>query len=367
MVVRKPKECTVCGSLFCESCIKMWSEKYNLKNLNSECPLKCKKSNDLKDSIFKNVGKVIRNLILGLEVECPNESCKKIMSLEAFEDHEYLCGLPKCQNALCGKGSEKLEVFEINGEEFSFCDIICKISHLFNTTIKNYSKEEIMKWFHEVIYQFQDPAAHTNCEKRIQNLKSMIKAMSGNNIPINDLEYSPGITHFKWDSNKKGQGIQIFNNGESLLLNESCYAFRTIIATVPFTSGVHYWEIAADRRTENELKIGITKNINFNYDTSFSDYSFGWAFYGVGQLRHGNNTTGDIYGKKFKKSGILGVFLDMNRGILSFAIDGEYFGIGFQSDELKIGPIWAAVSLLHVGGCVLQTGMPAPLYFFTDY
>jgi hypothetical protein len=30
---------------------------------------------------------------------------------------------------------------------------------------------------------------------------------------------------------------------------------------------VHYWEIIADRRTENELKIGITKNINFNYDT----------------------------------------------------------------------------------------------------
>jgi hypothetical protein len=32
-------------------------------------------------------------------------------------------------------------------------------------------------------------------------------------------------------------------------------------------NGVHYWEIIADRRTENELKIGITKNINFNYDT----------------------------------------------------------------------------------------------------
>jgi hypothetical protein len=26
-VVRKPKECTVCGTLSCESCIKTWSEK----------------------------------------------------------------------------------------------------------------------------------------------------------------------------------------------------------------------------------------------------------------------------------------------------------------------------------------------------
>jgi hypothetical protein len=52
---------------------------------------------------------------------------------------------------------------------------------------------------------------------------------------------------------------------------------------------------------------------------------------------------------------------------LSFALDGEYFGIAFQSDELKVGPIWAAVSLLHVGGCTLQVGIPAPPYFFSDY
>lgn len=76
-----------------------------------------------------------------------------------------------------------------------------------------------------------------------------------------------GIAHFKWDQYKKGIGIQIFNNSESLFLNETCYAFRSIVANQPFLNGVHYWEIIADRRTENELKIGITKNINFNYDT----------------------------------------------------------------------------------------------------
>lgn len=96
----------------------------------------------------------------------------------------------------------------------------------------------------------------------------MIKAVSGNNLmQINDFEYSSGITNFKWDPIKKGQGIQVYNFGESLLLNETCYAFRTIVSNTPFNSGVHYWEIIADRRTENELKIGITKNININYDT----------------------------------------------------------------------------------------------------
>jgi hypothetical protein len=36
--------------------------------------------------------------------------------------------------------------------------------------------------------------------------------------------------------------------------------------------GVHYWEIIGDRRTKNELKIGITKNINFNYETVKNKY-----------------------------------------------------------------------------------------------
>jgi hypothetical protein len=50
-------------------------------------------------------------------------------------------------------------------------------------------------------------------------------------------------------------------------LNETCYAFRSVVANLPFMEGVHYWEIIGDRRTKNELKIGITKNINFNYET----------------------------------------------------------------------------------------------------
>jgi len=31
-IVRKPKECNGCGSLFCESCLKLWVEK-NSKTL----------------------------------------------------------------------------------------------------------------------------------------------------------------------------------------------------------------------------------------------------------------------------------------------------------------------------------------------
>ena len=128
--------------------------------------------------------------------------------------------------------------------------------------------------------------------------------------------------------------------------------------------GVHYWEIHGDSRTENELKIGVTCKKVFNYNSAFADYDFGFSYYGLGQLRHGSNASGAPYGKRFKKEGVLGCFLNMDKGTLSFALDGEYFGVAFTSEKLKKGPIYASVSLLHCAALKLVTGKPAPEYFF---
>lgn len=326
--------------------------------------------NDSIIKIMKPIGKVIKNLLYNQRIKCPNEDCGMEMTLEKYEEHEKECDIPKCQNIKCLKPSEKTITFkdEINKKDVQVCSEMCKYSYIFQQKIKTLKTEEMIDWFHNLLKGELNTKIHENCEKRINNLKDMIKAISGyEQKEINELEYCSGETSFKWDSQKKGTGIQIYNNGESLFLNESNYAFRTVVGNRPFTNGVYYFEIIADRRTENELKIGITKNLNFNYNTSFSDYDFGWAFYGIGQLRHANNAIGDSYGKKFKKVGVLGVFLDMNKGILSFSLDGDYFGIAFRSDSLKEGPIYPAISLLHVGGCSLQTGVPAPPFFFSDY
>jgi hypothetical protein len=58
--------------------------------------------------------------------------------------------------------------------------------------------------------------------------------------------------------------------------------FRTAIGSRGFTEGTHYWEIVADSRTENELKIGVVKNKDIDLKTAFSDYSNGWAYYATG-------------------------------------------------------------------------------------
>ena len=57
--------------------------------------------------------------------------------------------------------------------------------------------------------------------------------------------------------------------------------FRTLLGDEGFMEGIHYWEIIGDGRTENELKIGVTTTKNFNFNTSFSDFEYGFAFYGL--------------------------------------------------------------------------------------
>ena len=37
----------------------------------------------------------------------------------------------------------------------------------------------------------------------------------------------------------------------------------------------------------------------------------------------------------------------MNRGSLSFSLNNILLGIAFEDEELKKGPIWPAIGLLH--------------------
>jgi hypothetical protein len=44
--------------------------------------------------------------------------------------------------------------------------------------------------------------------------------------------------------------------------------------------------------TENELKIGVSLNNTFVMNTAFCDTEIGFAYYGLGSLRHGDNSNG---------------------------------------------------------------------------
>ena len=175
------------------------------------------------------------------------------------------------------------------------------------------------------------------------------------------------ITSFVWQIDSEAfppSMLSVSSDRRSIYLKEEDYFFRTFFGDVGFTEGIHYWEIVADARTEHELKIGVSKSKECDQRTAFCDYEFGWAFFGVGQLRHNSNAQGTSYGRVFKRQGVLGIFLNMNKGTLAFAIDGQYFGVAYEDEQLMSGPIYPAVSILHNAGCTLVSGRPPPFYFF---
>lgn len=151
---------------------------------------------------MKPVGKVIKNILNSLEVKCPNKDCLKIMTLEQYEEHESICDLPKCQNPKCGKGSEKLILVSIiyltikykeekTNIEMKFCTELCKYSFIFQQLVKTHKPDELSDWFHNFITNTLNENIHKDCEKRINNLKNMIRVVSGNNqIALNDLDYN---------------------------------------------------------------------------------------------------------------------------------------------------------------------------------
>jgi len=248
--------------------------------------------------------------------------------------HEMMCKLPKCEFfEFCGN-----HVKPIKNSNNTVCDQACAL-------LKNI-KEVNGNW----VAVFE--AIRTATQRPRGVVKETVM-----------LSNSEEITEFSWDTSQVGRHVEITNNQKSLFLKDATYIFRSVIGDKPMLGGVHYWEIHADIRTEHELKIGVTLGKDFNYDSSFSDFESGFAYYGLGQLRHNNNSGGGSYGKKWKKEGILGVCLNMNRGSLGFALDGEFMGEAFQDDRLKKGPIYPAVSLLHLAGCKLVTGKPVPTYF----
>lgn len=78
---------------------------------------------------------------------------------------------------------------------------------------------------------------------------------------------SDGKVFFKWDPNACAPSINLSENSMFCFLMETGYCFRSVVGTTAFMGGIAYWEIHADERTENELKIGVVSKKNFNHNT----------------------------------------------------------------------------------------------------
>ena len=77
--------------------------------------------------------------------------------------------------------------------------------------------------------------------------------------------------------------------------------------------------------------MGVSTTKKLDYNTGFSDVATGYAYYGLGQLRNGSDSKGYTYGVKHTSGTPIGVYLNMDLGVLGFVINGQYHGPAFTT------------------------------------
>jgi len=96
-IIWEPKECKVCETCFCGTCLTRW-----LQSSNGKCPMKCSEEPRFRDRPHK----VIRNMLGELMFKCKHElsGCQNESEYARAIEHESSCNfaLVSCSGAADG-------------------------------------------------------------------------------------------------------------------------------------------------------------------------------------------------------------------------------------------------------------------------
>jgi hypothetical protein len=150
---------------------------------------------------------------------------------------------------------------------------------------------------------------------------------------VGDITFQQDVL-FKFDNLMKSPGINVSIEKTSItkggpLDNNSP---GLVYGNVGFSSGVHFWEIKIDQSEPGSIYLGVAEK-----DITRSQCPSRWI--GCGFVNHRTALQGtispnsererdrlSIYGDQFNTGDTVGVMLDMNRGRLSFFLDGLKYG-----------------------------------------
>jgi hypothetical protein len=145
---------------------------------------------------------------------------------------------------------------------------------------------------------------------------------------------------FSFDEQCKGPRCNVVLDGTTVAkANEG--GQTCVYGNIGFSSGVHYWELKIEQGDIGSIFLGVAEK-PFPPGTPASAYAqrlSRWS--GIGfcgnrvSLRSGTNGAGDrltSYGENFHSGDVVGVLLDMNRGRLSFFLDGLKYGEHTMTD-----------------------------------
>lgn len=106
------------------------------------------------------------------------------------------------------------------------------------------------------------------------------------------------------------------------------------LATVGFTSGVHYWELKIEQAEFGSVFLGVCEKAGPPDSPASSATRLnrwhGWGFVNFRATYH--NSTERIYGDHFNSGDTIGVLLDMDEGKIAFFMDGIKYGEHIVAD-----------------------------------
>jgi len=136
--------------------------------------------------------------------------------------------------------------------------------------------------------------------------------------------------------NPAGTGLVIscdkLSVGKDLRTSRSSSSQCCVYGSIGFSSGVHYWEYKIDQAdSAGSIFLGIAERPPvYSRSPPKTDRWYGYGFVNNrASIRPGHSIVSDrynVYGDLFQTGDIVGVMLDMNRGRLSFFLDGTKFG-----------------------------------------
>ena len=268
--------------MFCTECLAGYKDKaYNrtLIIFSRVCPYRC------PNPTFIAAQKLVVRAINELKAKC---KCGIIIPLDQYDKHFVACQKPKCACIDCKVAEEDIKT-KYKCESKAFCSIACKYTYLITKQLDKTGTPDVTTGLRSVLPAnfaaearkvIQQMLKDSDCVPSVVNVSVVKPVDKMVDIPVKVAPAPPVVVHqppppiipsqpteFKWDSNYCATNIVLSDMNLSCFLMEGGYCFRTVVGTVGFMGGVHYWEIHADGRTENELKIGVASKNTFNLNT----------------------------------------------------------------------------------------------------